>query len=173
MPNQKSKRKQTKKQREACRYNKLINYVHKPDDIKKDDYDVTAEERTHIDDSERRTAAITYERVTGRIMRELMFPLDNFSKVISDKLVRHLSEELWVTEEGVKRVTHRGLVLPTGRRLSLLELHVRQIQFKIGIRLYEDLREYLTQYIRFDYMRGMIAVLPAKMHSVRDYPTYS
>ena len=131
-----------------------------------------AESRINIDDRARVSTTVTYERVAGRIMEELMFPFDDFSGVIFNELKRHLSE-FGVSQEGIDRIAHTGMMLPTGKYLNLLEFHVRQTQFKINVRTYEDLRKYLVQCVRYDFERDKIGFFPDKRHSVRDYPTYS
>ena len=129
----------------------------------------SVESPIYIDDRARVRTTVTYERVAGRIMGEFMFPLDDFSEVIFNELKRHLCE-LGVSREGVDRLTHVGLILPTGKHLSLLEFHVRQIQFKIGIRTHEDLHRYLRECVGYDFEREMIGFIPDERHNIHDYP---
>ena len=129
--------------------------------------------RIDIDTIEKNAAS--HARVIKRVMDELMFPLDDFSEIISSRFKRHL-RRLGVPPQQMKKLTHRGTIIPPNEFIVFFELHVRQIQFKIGIRTREDLDDkYLTENVGYYFRVEKVAFVLNEIHmrTPHDYPCYS
>ena len=95
-------------------------------------------------------------------------------KRISSRFKRHL-RRLGVPPQQMKKLTHRGTIIPSNEFIIFFELHVRQIQFKIGIRTREDLDKYLTENVGYYFRVEKVAFVLNEIHmrTPHDYPCYS
>ena len=57
-----------------------------------------------------------------------------------------------------------GTIVPPNKFVSFLQLHVRQIQFKVGIHTKEALDEYLTENVGYDFGVEKVAFIPSETH---------
>ena len=99
--------------------------------------------------------------VLGRACRLMVFTLDDFSEIVTSRLRRHL-RGLGVSSQQMKKLTQS--IIPPNKFVSSLELHVRQIQFKVGIHTREVLDDYLTKCIGYDFSVEKIVFIPNKKY---------
>ena len=109
------------------------------------------------------------QHLVDRVKSELMFPLDDFSEIITNSLIRHLLE-LGVCNWQIKKLSTTGMVVPTAPVVSKLELLVRLFQFKVGIHTQEILDEFLEENIGFE--EGHVAIFPSEKYKFNPYEIF-